>query len=99
MHLIDEQSAIGKPFQEGSMGEKRDHLKKFTELSEKIMALANSIRQAEKDMEPTWIDEIEARDLQNVKERMKAVEETLRIVEREVGHVEAEHGRKAKEAR
>jgi hypothetical protein len=61
------------------------------------MALAHSIQQAEKDMESTWIDEIEARDLQNVKERMKAVEETPRIVEREVGHVEAEHGKKAKE--
>jgi hypothetical protein len=79
------------------MGEKKDHLKKLSELSEKIMALAHSIQQAEKDMESTWIDEIEARDLQNVKERMKAVEETLRIVEREVGHVEAEHGKKAKE--
>lgn len=77
------------------MGEKKDHLKKFAELSEKIMALANSIQQAEKDMKSTWIDEIEARDLQNVKEQMKAVEETLRIVQEEVGHVEAEHGKKS----
>jgi hypothetical protein len=48
-------------------------------------------------MKSTWIDEIEARDLQNVKKQMKAVEETLRIVQGEVGHVEAEHGKKAKE--
>ncbi|NWF93163.1 MAG: hypothetical protein HXY46_09610 [Syntrophaceae bacterium] len=79
------------------MGEKKDHLKKLSELSEKIMALANSIRQAEKDMESTLRDEIEARDLQNVKERMKAVEETLCVLQEEVGHVEAEHYKKAKE--
>jgi uncharacterized small protein (DUF1192 family) len=48
-------------------------------------------------MEATWIDEIEARDLQNVKERMKAVEETLCILQEEVGHVEAEHCKKTKE--
>jgi len=75
------------------MGEKKDHLKKLSELSEKIMALANSIRQAEKDMESTWIDAIEERDLQNVKERMKAVEETLCILQEEVGHIEGKHCR------
>jgi len=79
------------------MGEKRDHLKKLSELSEKIMALANSIRQAEKDMESIWRDQIEARDLGNVKERMKAVEETLCVLQEEVGHLEAEHCKKAKE--
>ena len=73
------------------MGEKKDHLKKLSELSEKIMALANSIKGAEKDMEATWIDEIEARDLQNVKERMKAVKETLCILQEEVGHIEEKH--------
>jgi len=40
------------------MGEKKDHLKKLSELSEKVMALANSIRQAEKDMESTWMDQV-----------------------------------------
>jgi hypothetical protein len=75
------------------MGEKRDHLNKLSELSEKIMTLANSIRQAEKDMEATWMDEVEARDLRNVKERMKAVEETLIILQEEVGHIEGEHCR------
>jgi hypothetical protein len=79
------------------MGEKKDHLKKLSELSEKIMALANSIRQAEKDMESTWIDAIEERDLRIVKERMKAVEETLCTLQEEIGHVEAEHCKKAKE--
>jgi len=75
------------------MGEKKDHLKKLSELSEKIMALANSIRQAEKGMESTWIDAIEARDLRNVKERMKAVEETLCVLQEEIGHMEGKHCR------
>ena len=79
------------------MAKPKDHLKRLSKLSEKVMALANSIKGAEKDMEATWIDEIEARDLQNVKERMKAVEGTLSILKEEVGHVEAEHCNKAKE--
>jgi uncharacterized small protein (DUF1192 family) len=79
------------------MGEKKDHLKKLSEISEKIAALGDSLRQAEKDMESTWVDQIEMRDLQNVKERMKAVEETLCILQEEVGHVEAEHCKKVKE--
>jgi hypothetical protein len=36
------------------MGEKKDHLKKISELSEKIIALAESIREAEKDMQETF---------------------------------------------
>jgi uncharacterized small protein (DUF1192 family) len=79
------------------MGETKEHLKKLSEISEKIAALGDSLRQAEKDMESTWVDQIEMRDLQNVKERMKAVEETLCILQEEVGHVEAEHCKKAKE--
>jgi len=75
------------------MGEKKDHLKKLSELSEKVMALANSIRQAEKDMESTWMDQIEARDLRNVKKEMKAVEETLCVLQEEVGHIERKHCR------
>jgi hypothetical protein len=75
------------------MAKPRDHLKKLSKLSEKLMVLANSIKGAEKDMEATWIDEIEARDLQNVKERMKAVEETLCILQEEVGHIEGKHCR------
>ena len=79
------------------MGKTKEHLKKLSEISEKIAALGESLRQAEKDMESTWVDQIEIRDLQNVKERMKAVEETLCILQEEVGHVEAEHCKKAKE--
>jgi hypothetical protein len=75
------------------MGEKEDHLKRLSELSEKIIALANSIRKAESDMQATWIDEIEARDLQNVKERMKAVEDVLCMLKEEVGHIEGKHCR------
>jgi len=75
------------------MGEKKDHLKKLSELSKKIEALGESLRQAGKDMESTWVDQIEMRDLQNVKERMKAVEETLCILQEEVGHIEGKHCR------
>jgi hypothetical protein len=75
------------------MGEKRDHLKKLSELSEKIMSLANSLKQAERDMESTWMDQIEARDLQNVKEQMKAVEDALCALQEEVGHIEGKHCR------
>ena len=35
------------------MGEIKDYLKKFSELSKKIMAIGESINQAEKDMEST----------------------------------------------
>ena len=79
------------------MGEKKDHFRKLSELSKKIMTLSESIKQAEKDMGSVWTDEIEMKDLQNVKDRMKAVEGTLRILQEEVGHLEAEHCKKAKE--
>ncbi|MGB9628279.1 MAG: hypothetical protein ACPL6D_06430 [Thermodesulfobacteriota bacterium] len=75
------------------MGKKKDHLKKLSELSEKIEALGESLRQAGKDMESTWADQIEMRDLQNVKERMKAVEDALCILQEEVGHIEGKHCR------
>jgi hypothetical protein len=77
------------------MGEKKEHLEKLSELSEKIMALANSIQQAGKDMEATWMDEIEARDLGNVKEQMKAVEEALCILQEEIDHMEEKHCRQS----
>jgi hypothetical protein len=73
------------------MGKAKEHLRKLSELSEKILALGESLRQAEKDMESIWADEVEKRDLENVKERMKAVEDTLCLLQLEVGHIEAEH--------
>jgi hypothetical protein len=76
------------------MGEKKDHLKKLSELSETIMALANSVQRAEKDMESTWVDQIEIRDLRDIKRRLKEVEETLCMVQEEVGHIEAKHCKK-----
>jgi hypothetical protein len=75
------------------MGERKDHLKRLSELSAKIMALGNSIQQAEKDLKLTWIDEIEERDLRDVKERMKAVEDALCMLKEEVGHIEGKHCR------
>jgi len=77
------------------MAEAKEHLRKFSELSKKIMALGESIRQAEKDMESTWVDEIEKRDLQDVKDHMKALEETLCMLQEEIGHIEAKHCKKA----
>lgn len=81
------------------MGEKKDHFRKLSELSKKIMTLSESIKQAEKDMGSIWTDEIEVKDLQNLKERMKAVEKTLSVLQEEVGHLEIEHCKKAKETR
>lgn len=42
-------------------------------------------------MESIWADEVEKRDPENVKERMKAVEDTLCLLQLEVGHIETEH--------
>jgi hypothetical protein len=73
------------------MGKTRDHLKNLSKLSRKIMALGESINQAEKDMESTWMDQIEMRDLRDVKRRLKEVEDTLCMMQEEVGHIEAKH--------
>jgi len=78
------------------MGKAKKHLRKLSELSEKIMALGESLRQAEKDMESIWADEVEKRDLENVKERMKAVEDTLCLLQEEVGHIEGKHCKRTK---
>ena len=45
------------------MAKPTEHLKKFSTLSERIMALGDSIKKAEKDMESVWVDEIEEIDL------------------------------------
>jgi hypothetical protein len=42
----------------------KEHVNKLSELSEKIMALGESSRRPEKDMESDWMDQIEKRDLQ-----------------------------------
>jgi hypothetical protein len=57
------------------MGGAKEHLRKFSELSEKIAALGESLRQAEKDMESTWTDQIEMRGLRDVKRGLKEVED------------------------
>jgi len=77
------------------MGKPRDHLKKLSKLSEKIMALGESIHQVEKDMESTWVDQIEMRDLRNVKRRLKEVEDALCMMQEEVGHIESSHCKEA----
>jgi hypothetical protein len=75
-------------------GKATDHRKKLSKLSEKIMALGESINQAEKDMKSTWVDQIEMRDLRNVKRRLKEVEDALCMMQEKVGHLEAKHRKK-----
>jgi len=73
------------------MGDAKDHLSKFSELSQRIFELGDSIKRAEKDLKFQWVDEIEQRDLQDIKGHMKSLEETLRMSQAEMGHIEAEH--------
>ena len=73
------------------MGDAKDHLRKFSELSQRIVALGESIRRAEKDLKFQWVDEIEQRNLQDIKEHMKSLEDVLRKSQAEIGHIEAEH--------
>jgi len=37
------------------------------------------------------VDEIEQRNLQDIKEHMKSLEDALRKSQAEIGHIEAEH--------
>jgi hypothetical protein len=76
---------------EEPIGKARDHLAKLSELSEKIMALGKSLNQVEKDMESTWVDQIEMRDLSDVKRHLKEVEATLCLLQEEVDHIETKH--------
>ena len=78
------------------MEKAKKHLRKLSELSEKIMALWESLNQAEKGMGSAWTDGIEKRDLRNVKDRMKAVEDTLCLLQEEVGHIEGKHCKRTK---
>ena len=73
------------------MGDTKDHLRNFSELSQRIVALGESIRRAEKDLKFQWVDEIEQRDLQDVKEHMKSLEDALRKFQAEISHIETEH--------
>jgi len=73
------------------MGDANAHLKKFSELSKNIEALGKSVRKAEKDARFRWVDEIEKIDLEDIKEHMKKVEDSLRMLQAEIGHLETEH--------
>ena len=77
------------------MAKPKDHLRRLSELSEKVMALANSIKGAEKDMGSVWMDQVEKRDLQDVKKHMKEVEDVLCMLQEEVGHIESSHCKEA----
>jgi hypothetical protein len=73
------------------MGNVNNHFKTFAELSEKITALGESIKKAEKDMESVWMDQVEEIDLRDVKDRMNSVEEALHLLQEEMSHVETEY--------
>jgi hypothetical protein len=85
----------GLPGREEPMGKARDHLAKLSELSEKIMVLGKSLNRAEKDMESTWVDQIEMRDLRDVKRHLKEVEDALCLLQEEVSHIESRHCKEA----
>ena len=73
------------------MGKKKEHQNKLLELANEIMALGEAIRQMEKNMQSTWTDEIERADLENMKERMRAVEDGLCTLQGEIEHLEELH--------
>jgi len=77
----------------------REHLKNFSDLSERITALGESIKKAEKDMGSAWMDQIEEIDLRDVKDHLKGVESAFHLLQEEVSHMEAEHckGTKSKQ--
>lgn len=73
------------------MAKTMEHLNNFSKLSERIMALGESIKKAERDMKSVWTDQIEEIDLREVKDHMKAVENPLHLLQEEVSHMEIEH--------
>jgi hypothetical protein len=73
------------------MGDANTHLKNLSELSQNIEALGKSVKKAENDLKFQWVDEIEKIDLEDIKEHMKKVEQSLRMLQAEMSHIEAEH--------
>ena len=81
------------------MAKMNAHLKSFSDLSERIMVLGESIKRAEKDMESVWMDQGGKIDLRDVKDHLKGVESAFHLLQEEVSHMEAEHckGTKSKQ--
>ena len=73
------------------MGDANTHLKNLSELSKTIESLGKSVKKAENDLKFQWVDEIEKIDLEDIKEHMRKVEDSLRMLQAEIGHIEAEH--------
>jgi hypothetical protein len=67
--------------------EVKGRLKNLSELSERISALGESIRRAERDMESVWMDQVEMRHLQDVKNYLKQEEDLHCMLHEEVGHI------------
>ncbi len=49
------------------MGEVKEHVDRILKPSKKIMALGESISRTAKGMESTWMDQVEKRELRDVK--------------------------------
>ncbi len=73
------------------MGKKKEHLSKLLDLAKEIRVLGEAVQEMDKNMESTWTDDIERRDLQELKGRMQKVEEILCEFKDEIGHLENLH--------
>jgi hypothetical protein len=73
------------------MGDANTHLKNLSELSKNIETLGKSVKKGENDLKFQWVDEIEKIDLEDIKEHMAKVENSLRMLQAEISHIEAEH--------
>jgi len=65
----------------------KEYVDKILELSERIMALGESIRRIEKDMEPTWMDQVYKRNLRDLKNYLKQEEDLHCMLQEEVSHI------------
>jgi len=73
------------------MGTKKEHQNTLLELAKEIISLGEAIKEMEKNMEFSWSDDIERRDLQRLKERMAIVEKGLCTLQGEIKHLEELH--------
>lgn len=76
------------------MAKTKEHLKKLSELCEKITGLTESIKRTEEDLKFQWVDEIEEKDIRKVKDQVKAVEDAFNMLQDEC-RIQGEHCSKA----
>lgn len=78
------------------MAKTKKHLKKLSELCEKITGLTESIKRTEEDLKFQWVDEIEEKDIRKVKDQVKAVEDAFNMLQDEC-RIQGEHCSKARQ--